>query len=89
MLTADCYARKRTDEGDKTQNAKSLHRQIERARESANVKGGVCTISMSPRPMGSAGAVLIWNDRSSDRQDAVVGGRLHGMTDPGPRSSRL
>ena len=39
MLTAGCYARKSNDEGDKAQDAKSVHRQIERAREYAKAKG--------------------------------------------------
>jgi len=39
MLTAGCYARKSTDEGDKSADAKSVHRQIERAREYARAKG--------------------------------------------------
>jgi DNA invertase Pin-like site-specific DNA recombinase len=39
MLTAGCYARKSTDEGDKAAEAKSCARQIARAKEDAATRG--------------------------------------------------
>jgi site-specific DNA recombinase len=39
MVTAGCYARKSTDEGDKAADAKSVMRQIERARAFATARG--------------------------------------------------
>src|SRR5260370_39324331 len=39
MVTAGCYARKSTDEGDKAADAKSCARQISRAKEFAAKRG--------------------------------------------------
>ena len=39
MVTAGCYARKSTDEGDKAADAKSVARQVQRAREYAAERG--------------------------------------------------
>jgi len=39
MMVAGCYARKSTDEGDKAADAKSVVRQVQRAREFAAKKG--------------------------------------------------
>ncbi len=39
MVTAGCYARKSTDEGDKAADAKSCARQVARAKEYAATRG--------------------------------------------------